>query len=210
MRMRRPQDNIDHIRVLFDDRRKRPQHIFDAFVRRKQAKCEQYFFTFHIELVLVETGIDKRRVDNAVVYKSDFILGHGIDFLEEDGCLMAHHDQLVGQLGQPAHDVTIIRGGVLQHRMQRGHHRHAQIPQQFQQVAAGRTAEKSVFMLNADNVRLTDIEKLRRHAVVAQFVLTDLEAYLIGIKVPFGPVVHRRGPDVNVGCPRTGLQPDPS
>ncbi|MEJ2643041.1 MAG: hypothetical protein P8010_26140, partial [Desulfosarcinaceae bacterium] len=60
MRMRRPQDNIDHIRVLFDDRRKRPQHILDAFVRRKLSKGEQYFFAFHIEIVLVETGIDIR------------------------------------------------------------------------------------------------------------------------------------------------------
>ena len=43
-------------------------------------------------------------------------------------------------------------------------------------MAADRAAENTIFILHADNIRLTDIEELRRHAVIAQFILVDLKA----------------------------------
>jgi hypothetical protein len=67
-------------------------------------------------------------------------------------------------------------------------------------MAAGGTAEKTVFMLHADNIRLADIEELRRHAVVAQFVLVDLKAHFIRIRISLGFVIHGSRPAVNIGC----------
>ena len=99
MRMCCTQDNIGHIRVFFDDRRKRLQYIFNALIWGKQAESKQHLFAFHAELVFVEAGINKRRIWNAVMDKDNFILGHGIDLFEEVRCLTAHHDQFVRQIG---------------------------------------------------------------------------------------------------------------
>ena len=66
-------------------------------------------------------------------------------------------------------------------------------------MAAGRTAEKTVFMLHADNIRLTDIEKLRRDAVIAQFVLVDLKAHFFRVCISLGLVVHGHRPVVHIG-----------
>ena len=54
IRMCCAQDNIDRVRVLFDDRRKRLQYIFDTLIGGKQSEREQHLFAFHIELVFVE------------------------------------------------------------------------------------------------------------------------------------------------------------
>jgi hypothetical protein len=129
MRVGCPQDNIGHIGVFVDNRRKRLQYIFDAFIGGKQAECEQHLFAFHAELVFVEAGINKGCIRNAVMDKDDFLFGHRVDLFKKVKCLMAHHDQFVGQLGQLAHDGTIFRRRVFQHRVQRGHHRHAQVTQ---------------------------------------------------------------------------------
>ena len=53
-------------------------------------------------------------------------------------------------------------------------------------MAAGRTAEKTVFVLYADNIRLTDIEKLRCDTVVGQPVLVDLKRTFSGYGYPSG------------------------
>jgi hypothetical protein len=83
MRMGCTQDNIDHIGVFFDDRRKRLQYIFNALIGGKQAEGEQHFFAFHTELVFVEAGINKGRIRNAVMDKDNFLFGHGVDLFEE-------------------------------------------------------------------------------------------------------------------------------
>ena len=114
--------------------------------------------------------------------EDDFLFGYRVDILEEVGGLPAHDDQFIGQIGQFGHDGTIFRRGIIQYRVQGRHHRHAQITQQFQQMTAGRPTENTVFMLHADDIRLIDIEKLRRGAVIAQLVLIDLETYLLRIR----------------------------
>ena len=93
------QDNIGHLRVFFDDRWKRQQYIFNALIWGKHAESEQNLFAFHPKLVFLEAGINKRRIRNAVLDKSNFILGHGIDIFEEIICFMAHHNQFVRQIG---------------------------------------------------------------------------------------------------------------
>ena len=54
IRMGCTQDNIGHIRMFFDDRRKRLQYSFDALIRGKQAESQQHLSAFHAEFVFVE------------------------------------------------------------------------------------------------------------------------------------------------------------
>ena len=132
--------------------------------------------------------------------EDDFLFGYRVNILEEVGGLPAHNDQFIGQIGQFGHDGTIFRRGIIQYRVQGRHHRHAQITQQFQQMTAGRPTENTVFVLHADDIRLIDIEKLRRGAVIAQLVLIDLETYVVRVRVSLGFVVHDRRPAADIRC----------
>ncbi len=194
-----PQDDIHRVRMPVDDGRHGPQHRFDPLVRGKEPEGEQDFLALHPELVFEEAGIDERRVRNAVMDEYNLLFGHAVDIRQKIERLVAHDHQPVRQLGQRAHDAQIFGFGIFQHRVERRHHRHAQIPQEFQQMTAGRAAVYAVFMLDADNIGAADIDELRHDAVVAQFRLVDLEAYLFRIRITFLLVVHGRRPAIDVG-----------
>jgi hypothetical protein len=51
-------------------------------------------------------------------------------------------------------------------------------------MTAGRTAEYAIFMLHADNIRLTDIEKLRGDTIIGPLVLVDLKGKVPGKYTP--------------------------
>ena len=194
-----PQDNTGNLRMFFDNFRKRLQHVFNAFIGGKQAECEQHLLAFHAKLIFVIVGIHKRCIRNTVMDKSNFFFRHSVDFFKKIYRLSAHDDQFVGQGSQRAHDFTIFRGRIFQNRMQRCHYRHAKLPEKLQQMAAGWAAENAVFMLHADNISLTDIEKLRSDTVVGQCILVYLEADLLRIGISFRGVIHGNRPAIYVG-----------
>jgi hypothetical protein len=118
--------------------------------------------------------------------KGNFLLGHRIDIFEEINALWLITTSLSDRSDSLHMTARYSGAGSFKTVCKRRHHRHAQITHKFQQMAAGRTAENTVFMLHADNIRLADIEELRRGAVIAQFVLVDLKTHFFRIGYPSG------------------------
>ncbi len=75
--------------------------------------------------------------------------------------------------------------------MQSRHHRHFQLAQHGQNVAADRASENAELMLQANDVHIADVEKISRPQVRRQVLFFDLEANHFWIVVPALYVVDR-------------------
>ena len=75
--------------------------------------------------------------------------------------------------------------------MQCGGNRHPQIPQQANDVAAGRAAEDAVLVLETDDVGVGEVQVVRRAQVTVKLLLLDLEPDFPRVVVPLGEIVHR-------------------
>ena len=75
--------------------------------------------------------------------------------------------------------------------MQRRDDRHPQVAQQPDDVAAGRTAEDAVFVLEADDVGVGEIEEIGRPQVRVDLLLLDFEPHLRRVVVALRDVVDR-------------------
>ena len=82
------------------------------------------------------------------------------DLLEKLRRVLAHDDEAVGELCEFDHHAMLVGIRFAQHRMKGGHDRHAEFPQQLQDVAAGWPAENSVFVLHAYQIDIGEIEEL--------------------------------------------------
>ena len=159
VRMGRARDHVDHVLVFRQNLRHGLNDVFDSLVRREQAEGEQHRFAFHAEAVLVEIGIEKGQVGNAVRNHVDLAAGHLEDFLQELGRELAHDDEAVGKLRDLFHDHQLVGVGLAQDRVQRGHDRHLQAAQQMQDMASGRTAEDSILVLQAHHVDIVEVQE---------------------------------------------------
>jgi len=97
MGMGTAKNDIDHIRMFFQDGGKGLQNGFNSFTRGQKAKGEQYLFAFHLEFIFVKTGINKGHVRYPVMDKGDFLTGDPVDILQEIFSLVAHDNELVRQ-----------------------------------------------------------------------------------------------------------------
>ena len=61
--------------------------------------------------------------------------------------------------------------------MQRGDDRHVQAAQELQNMRAGRSAKNSVFVLQANQIDVAEIQEVRSLAVRRQLILRKLESY---------------------------------
>jgi len=92
---------------------------------------------------------------------------------------------------QGLHHAPLLRVGLAQDGVQRGHDGHPQFAQQRQQMTAGRPAVDPELVLHAHQVRVADVQKLRRALVGGQVLLLDLKANDAGILVAARDVVDR-------------------
>ena len=83
MRMGRARHQVHHVFVFRQDLRHGLNYVFNALVRREQAEGEQHRFAFDAEAVLVEIGIEKGQVGNAVRNQVDLAARHLEDFLQK-------------------------------------------------------------------------------------------------------------------------------
>src|SRR5208283_836489 len=77
--MRSAKNNIYDVWVVFENLGQRFNNVFDAFIRRQQAKGKQDRLSLYAKLILVETGIDKRNVGQT--------MGNHVDLLR---CVLVH------------------------------------------------------------------------------------------------------------------------
>ena len=77
--------------------------------------------------------------------------------------------------------------------MQGGHHGHADFLEQGQDVAPGRSAVDAEFMLDAQHVRVVEVEEVRRPAIGMQVFLVQFEAHPRRILVGVDAIVHGAG-----------------
>jgi hypothetical protein len=73
-----------------------------------------------------------------------------------------------------------------------------QVPGEFDNEAAALTTEYSVFVLQTNHIRITQIQEIGSATVFIQFVLADLKFDRFRILVPLTPIVHGYDSAVNV------------
>ena len=83
VRVGRPQDDVDEVGELLEDRRHGPEHVLDALVGREQPERQRPRPALDAELVLVEVRVDERRVGDAVRDQVDLGLGDAVDLPQE-------------------------------------------------------------------------------------------------------------------------------
>src|SRR5208337_2209753 len=77
-----------------------------------------------------------------------------------------------------------------QNRMQRCHYRHLQAAQQMQNVASGRTAEDSIFVLQAHHVDVVEVQEFGCFLIRLHVVLSERTSHPLGIVISWFRVVH--------------------
>jgi len=96
--------------------------------------------------------------------------------------------------------MPLLKGRILQDRVQSRHDRYLEITQQVDNETAPFASENTVLMLETDHIHLVKVAQVGRQAVFAQLVLVNLKAHLRRIGITLGPVVHRDRPTVLVRC----------
>ncbi len=92
-----------------------------------------------------------------------------------------------------------MRVGFLQDGVERGDDRNAQIAQQREDEAARRAAINSVFVLEADDVGVAEVQVVGRAPVGIEIVFAELEPHFVGIFVAFGQIVDGSDKTFDVG-----------
>ena len=88
--------------------------------------------------------------------------------------------------------MQLVGIGLAQDGMQCGHHWHLQAAQQMQDMASGRTAEDSIFVLQAHHVDIVEVQEFRGFLIRRHVVLRQRPSHPRGIVVPLFRVVHRQ------------------
>ncbi len=121
----------------------------------------------------------------------DLGLGDAVNVLEEGSGLFGHHHDAGGQIRQTHQDAPLIGAGDVQNRVQGRDDRHPQVAEQAKKVTAGRTAVNPVLMLDADDIRVGEVEIIGCPQVAVQVLLVDLEPDLRRIVVSLRAIVDR-------------------
>jgi hypothetical protein len=112
---------------------------------------------------------------------------------QELDAAFAHDHHAVGQRRQLFQHRFLVAVGFAQHRVQRGDDGHAQLAQQRQDVRARTPAEDAVLVLQAHEINIIDVEKVRGPHVRIDVPLGQLEAHAGGVGVAVFVVIDREG-----------------
>ena len=112
---------------------------------------------------------------------------------------LGHDDQPGRQVGDLSQHPAMLAGRIGEHRVQRGDDRHPQVAQQPDDVAAGRAAEDAVFVLEADDIGVGEIEEIGRPQVGVDLLLLDFEPHLRRVVVSRRDVVDRHHEAIRPG-----------
>jgi hypothetical protein len=178
VRVRGAEDDVEHVRVLFDDRRHGGQGRLDALARAEQAEGQQHATADGVELLAVVVRVDERHVGHAVRDVGDLLGRDAPPFGQNALGLVAHHHDAVADLDEFAQRRPLRGRRLGEHRVQRRDRRHAELPGERQHVRAVAAAEDAVLVLDDRGVDLAVVEDLGGGVVVGVAVLVDLVRHL--------------------------------
>ena len=205
MGMRHSGDDIDHVRMPRQNRRQRPNHVFNSLVWREQAECKQNGLAFRAELVLEIVGVHEGHVRHAVRDHIDLSAGNRIHFAQQLGRQFAHDNQAIGELCDLFEHDALICVRFAQNRVQRSDQRHFQSAQQGQNVAARGAAVDAVFMLQADKIVAIEVQEIGGPLIGGNILLRQFQAHLLRIIVARIGIVDGNGKQASFsvfGCER--------
>ena len=127
----------------------------------------------------------------------DLGVGYVVDFAQEDAGTLGHDDHAGRELADLTEHTALLGAGILEDGVQGGDDRHAQVAQQTDDMAAGRTAEDAVLVLEADDIGIGEIEEIGRSQVGVELLLLDFEADFGRVVVTLRNVVD--GHDETIG-----------
>jgi hypothetical protein len=160
VRVRCPEDHIHQVRMLFQNRWERFDAIFNSFAWGEQAEGEHHRSSSDAILILVEVGIHKGLIRDAVGDQVDFFWSHLVGVPQDALSALAHHDEGIALLEQFLHHPALLAGRVIQNCVQGGDHRQQETAHQIDQMTAGWTAIDSEFVLDAEEIGMGEIDKV--------------------------------------------------
>src|SRR5208282_3875334 len=83
MWMRGTRHHVSDVLVFRQNCRQRLDHVFDSLIRRDQPKRKEYSLSFHVETILVEIGVQKWQVWNAMRNHVDLAARYLENFLKK-------------------------------------------------------------------------------------------------------------------------------
>ena len=89
------------------------------------------------------------------------------------------------------HRRALVRRWIAKHGAKRGDEWHLQASQQLKDMCAGGATEDSLLVLEADQIDIAEIQKVRGLAVGSQVLFGQLEPHPDGIVVAIVGVVHQ-------------------
>ncbi len=183
VRMRRSGNDIHQVCVLCEDRRQRPDYVFDSLIRGQQAERKQNRFSFGAKLILEVIGIRERKIGHSMWNQIDLLSWHLVHIAQKAYGVFAHHNQTIGKMGDLVEHGALIWVRFAQDGVKRRHQRHLQSTQHRQYVAARAPSEDAVFVLHADEIVAIEVKKIRRALVRKIILLVKLYPYLFGILI---------------------------
>ena len=87
-------NDIDRVRALLEDRRHGFNHHLDAFIRRKQSKCQYDGLIAEAQFRFGFLRFFKGKVGYSVWYHFDLVVRNEIDKPEKFSTLLGHHYDL--------------------------------------------------------------------------------------------------------------------
>ncbi|HVU46738.1 MAG TPA: hypothetical protein VHD85_11465 [Terracidiphilus sp.] len=110
-------DDVNHIRMLFKNRGKGGNYIFDSFVGRQKAKRQENGFSLGRELILEVVGVHEWHVGYAMRDYVDLRARNSVLADQKTACQIAHDDQAIGQSSNLLKHCALIHIRITQHCM---------------------------------------------------------------------------------------------
>ena len=104
---------------------------------------------------------------------------------------LGHDDQPCRERDQLLHDAPLVGSRLTQNGMKRRDNRHPQFAQECQDVTAGGSAEDAELVLQADDVHVADVEKVRGAEIGRQVLFFNLKTNHFRVFIAAFDVVDR-------------------
>ena len=173
------------------DRWQRVEDVFDTFVWREKAEGKQDRAPLRPKFVLVIVRIGKRHVRDAVRDQINLVHRRFVNVAKKLNTLFGHGHDARRKFDHFLEHQLLFARGIAQDRMQGGDHRHSEISQQRQQMAAARASKDSEFVLQAEDIDVNQIQKIGRPPVCGDILFRNFETHFGRIVVSLRAIGHR-------------------
>ena len=172
--------------------------VLNALAGPDQPEREHDLPAFDTELVFVETGIHEGHVVDAMWDELDLLRLDAVHVDQKLDSPLGHHHQAVGEFCESLHDGPLVGVRFTENSVKGGHRGHAQFAQQGQDVTARRAAEDPELMLQAENINIVDVQKIRGPPIRCDLLLRNLEPHAFGVVVSILRVIDGHHEDLSL------------